>query len=1045
MNGSQRRGLVHWAITHPVGTITISLGICVVGLALGTNLAVDLLPKIVYPQVRASVSYPGVDPEVMEQTVTKPLETRLATTENAILITSESSEGRSGVDVHFSYGTNVDFALRDASTKLDQARGALPRDVDPPVIFKFDPSQIPVLQFAVSSPTRDEAWLKRWCEDALAKQLLTVEGVASVDVAGGLDREIQVVVDPERLRSYGLTVSELLSRIQEENQDISGGRVTSATREVLTKTKGKFRSVADIERIRIPLRSGGEVALTDIARVLDTYRDNRVYARLNGKPAVQVAVSKQPDANTVAVVDGCNRVLARLQAEGFFPPDVTSEVVEDQAFYVRAAVSGVGNAALLGGMLAMLVVFLFLRSLRRTVIIGLAIPLSILGCLALMGVSGMTLNLMSLGGLALGIGMLVDNAIVMLENIDRHQRRGEDALEATHEGAAEVASAVAASTLTNLAAVVPFLLISGLAALIFRELLLTISFAILVSLLVALTLVPMLSGQLFRLRARRSRLEEVEALSWVPRAVEALENLYRRKLPWVLRHRGWVLSGAFLAFFASLWGMGKLGNEFLPPVDDGRVRVFLRFPPDTSVEVTNRAVREAEKLVRGLPEVRQVFAVAGGGIFGRGVNVNPAVGSMVVELTPRRQRGVSAAEWVQMAQRKLKELPALKDAQVRVSPPRIRGLRTGASTEDIEVKIFGEDLATLERLGNDLAAQLSRLPGLVNVDSSYQRTAPELRVEMDRVRAAALGLDVGEVGRTVRTAVAGTIATRLTEQDREFDIRVRFPRELVQSASELGSVPLFPRSGVPVRVRDVARIYESSSPQTILRENQNRLVRVTAQALSSVWSTGEATAEVRKALAGFALPEGYTVRFGGQEETIAENRRIFLTMIGLAVFLVFAVMAVQYESFALPLAIMGAIPVALVGVVGALALAGLPISAPVMLGMILLAGIVVNNGILLVEYMEIRRTSGLSLEQAILEAAPLRVRPILMTVSTTVVGMLPLALNPAEGAELMSPLAVAVIGGLVVSTALTLFVVPSGYLSLLQLRERFRRRWLRGA
>lgn len=1042
MKAQERRGLVHWAITHPVGTITISLGICVVGLALGTNLAVDLLPKIIYPQVRASVTYPGVDPEVMEQTVTKPLETRLATTENAILITSESSEGRSGVDVHFSYGTNVDFALRDASTKLDQARGALPRDVDPPVIFKFDPSQIPVLQFAVSSPTRDEAWLKRWCEDALAKQLLTVEGVASVDVAGGLDREIQVVVDPERLRSYGLTVSELLSRIQEENVDISGGRVSSATREVLTKTKGKFRSVADIERVRIPLRSGGEVALTDIARVLDTHRDNRVYVRLNGKPAVQVAISKQPDANTVAVVDGCNRVLARLHAEGFFPPDVTSQVVEDQAFYVRAAVSGVGNAALVGGALAMVVVFLFLRSLRRTVIIGLAIPLSILGCLALMGVSGMTLNLMSLGGLALGIGMLVDNAIVMLENIDRHQRRGEDALEATHQGAAEVASAVAASTLTNLAAVVPFLLISGLAALIFRELLLTISFAILVSLLVALTLVPMLSGQLFRLKARRSRLEEVAFLRWVPAVVERLEGLYRRQLPWVLRHRGWVLAGAFLAFSLSLWGMGQLGNEFLPPVDDGRVRVFLRFPPDTSVEVTNRAVKEAERLVSSLPEVKQVFAVAGGGIWGRGVNVNPAVGSMVVELTPRRQRSMSAAEWVQMAQERLKDLPALKDAQVRVSPPRIRGLRTGTSTEDIEVKIFGEDLATLERLGNDLAAQLARLPGLVNVDSSYQRTAPELRVEVDRVRAATLGLDVGEVGRTVRTAVGGTVATRLTEQDREFDVRVRFPRELVQSASELGSVPLFPRTGVPVRVRDVARIYESSSPQTILRENQNRLVRVTAQALPSVWSTGEATAAVRKVLAGFALPEGYTVRFGGQEETIAENRRIFLTMIGLAVFLVFAVMAVQYESFSLPLAIMGAIPLALVGVVGALALAGLPVSAPVMLGMILLAGIVVNNGILLVEYIELRRKTGLEPGAAILEAAPLRVRPILMTVGTTVVGMLPLALNPAEGAELMSPLAVAVIGGLTVSTALTLFVVPSLYLVLFRMREAFSRRWL---
>lgn len=1042
MRGQPRRGLVHWAITHPVGTITISLGICVVGLSLGTKLAVDLLPKIVYPQVRASVTYPGVDPEVMEQTVTKPLETRLATTENAILITSESSEGRSGVDVHFSYGTNVDFALRDASTKLDQARGALPRDVDPPVIFKFDPSQIPVLQFAVSSSTRDEAWLKRWCEDALAKQLLTVEGVASVDVAGGLDREIQVIVDPERLRSYGFTVSELLSRIQEENQDISGGRVMTARREVLAKTKGKFRSVEDIRRVRLPLPRGGEVALTDIAQVLDTYRDSRVYTRLDGRPAVQVAVSKQPDANTVAVVDGCNRLLARLQEEGFFPPDVSFKVVEDQAFYVRAAVSGVGQAALMGGALAMVVVFLFLRSWRRTFVIGVSIPLAILGCLALMALAGMTLNLMSLGGLALGIGMLVDNAIVMLENIERHQRRGENPLEAAHEGAAEVASAVTASTFTNLAAVVPFLLISGLAALIFRELLLTISFAILTSLLVALTLVPMLSAQLFRLKERGSRLALVAFLGLVPRLVERIEGAYRRQLLWALRWRALLLPGAFGLFALALWGMGQLGSEFLPPVDDGRVRVFLRFPPDASVDSTNEAVKAAEELVRKLPEVKQVFAVAGGGIWGRGVNVNPAMGSMVVELTPRRKRSMSAAQWVRQAQEQLRALPALKDAQVRVSPPRIRGLRTGTSTEDIEVKVFGEDLATLERIGNDLAAQLSALPGLVNVDSSYQRTAPEIRVEVDRVRAAALGLDVGEVGRSVRAAVAGVVATRLTEGDREYDVRVRFPRDLVRSATELSSVPLFPRSGMPVRVRDVARVYEGESPQTIFRENQNRLVRVTAQVLPGVWSTGEATEAVKRVVASFRLPEGYKVRFGGQEETVAENRRLFATMIFLAIFLVFAVMAIQYESFVLPGAIMAAIPLALAGVVGALWLTGLPVSAPVMLGMILLAGIVVNNGILLVEYIEIQRRKGLSVEEAILQAAPLRVRPILMTVSTTVVGMLPLALNPAEGAELMSPLAVAVIGGLTVSTALTLFVVPALYMTVVTLREKSRRRLL---
>jgi hydrophobe/amphiphile efflux-1 (HAE1) family protein len=1035
----ERRGLVHWSIVRPVGTSIISLAICIVGVSMLGRLAVDLLPRIIYPQVRASVTNQGVDPEVMEQTVAKVLETRLATTENAILITSESSEGRVSVELHFSYGTDVDFALRDASTKLDQARGALPEEADPAVIFKSDPSQIPVLQFSVSSPTRDEAWLKRWCEDQLAKQLLTVEGVASVDVAGGLDREIQVIVDPERLRGYGITVSELLTRLREENQDISGGRVQSAVRDLLSKTKGKFRSVDDIARVRVPLPSGGDIALTDVARVADSHSDNRVFARLDGHPAVQVAVSKQPDSNTVRVVDGCNRVLERLRRDGFFPPDLTTQVTNDQAFFVRSAVSGVGDAAMIGGGLAMVVVFLFLRSWRRTIIIGSSIPIAILGTVALMGVSDLTLNIMSLGGLALGIGMLVDNAIVMLENIDRHQREHPDPVEAAHVGAGEVASAVTASTITNLAAVVPFLLISGLAALLFSELLITISFATAISLVVALTLVPMLAAQLFRFRPT-SRLERSRLLSWVPAAMEWLVGSYRRVLPGLLGRRGLVLGGALLLFVVSMLGATFLGNEFLPPVDDGRFRVTLEFPRDTPVDVTNGGSLAAERALAGLPDVVHVFASAGGFIWGRGVNFAPNFASMSVELAPRRQRRLSATDWIRRAQASLQALPELTAAQVRVSPPRIRGLRTSTGTSDVEVKVFGEDLEALERHGRELESRLAALRGLANVESSYKETSPEIRVVVDRRRAADLGLDVGEVGRTVRTAVGGSVPTRLTEGDREYDIRVRFDRARVTSLSELAQLPMFPRSGAAVRLRDVADVSEGRSPQSIARENQNRLVYVTADVLPQVWSVGEATTAVRAELASYPLPEGYSMRFGGQEETIRENRTVLITVIGLAIFLVFAVMAVQYESLVNPLVIMAAIPLALVGVVGALALTGLPTSAPVMLGVILLAGIVVNNGILLVEYIELRRRGGtVPRFDAILEAAPLRVRPIVMTMLTTVIGMLPLALNPAEGGELMMPLAVAVIGGLSVSTALTLFVVPCLYLTLTGVAERLAR------
>lgn len=1036
MSAGDRRGLVHWAITRPVGTSIISVAICVVGISMIGRLAVDLLPRIVYPQVRASVSNQGVDPEVMEQTVAKVLESRLATTENAVLIESDSSEGRTGVDLHFTYGTDVDLALRDASTKLDQARGALPEEADPPVIFKFDPSQIPVLQFAVSSPSRDQAWLKRWCEDQLAPQLLTVTGVASVDVAGGLDREIHVVVDPERLRSYRLTVSELLARLRAENQDVAAGRLRSAGREILSKTKGRFASVEDVRAVRVPLPGGGDIALADVAEVEDSYRDERVTTLMDGRAAVQVAVTKQPDANTVRVVDGCQRVLERLARDQFFPPDVTSQTIQDQAFYVRSAVSGVAQAALVGGGLAMLVVFLFLRSWRRTLIIGSAIPIALLGCVALMGVGDLTLNIMSLGGLALGIGMLVDNAIVMLENVDRHQRSQPDAIEAAHVGAGEVASAVTASTFTNLAAVVPFFLLGGLTALLFNELLLTISFAILTSLVVALTLVPMLSAQLFRL-GRTSRLESSRVLRFVPALVGWIENVYRRQLPRALRLRWLVVLGAVAAFAAAILGFGMLGEEFLPPVDDGRLSIFIRMPAESPLELTVAAGRAAEETVRGLPHVVHVFSASGGAVWGRGIFFRPTFASLNVELTPRRDRGMSASEWIALAQRTLQGVPELADAQIRVRPPRIRGLRTSTGTEDVEVQVFGPDLPELRRIGMDLQARLASLPGLANVESTYEEVTPEVRVELDRRRAADLGLDVAEVGQTVRTAVGGSVPTRLTEGDREYDIRVRFDPGRVRSADDLAALPMFPSSGAPIRLGDVADVSETLAPQSVLRINQNRAVRVTASVLSELWTVAEATAAARAVIAEEPLPEGYVVRFGGQEEAIRQNRKAQLTAIGLAVFLVFSVMAIQYESLVNPLVIMAAIPLAVVGVVVALAVTGLPLSAPVFLGMILLAGIVVNNGILLVEYIEIRRRAGAASRlEAILEAAPLRVRPILMTVSTTVIGMLPLALNPAEGAELMAPLAVGVIGGLVVSTGLTLFVVPCLYLILTGLGDR---------
>ncbi|MGH7607160.1 MAG: efflux RND transporter permease subunit, partial [Gemmatimonadales bacterium] len=598
------------AIRRPIGTIALWSVVVVLGLFYVTRLPLDLLPQIVYPQIRANVNYPGVAPEVMEEQVTKVLETALATTENLTRLESETAEGRVGVNLHFRYGTDINFALQDASKNLDRARARLPEDADPPTIFKFDPSQSPVYEVAFSSTRRSPVELRDWVDLRLRPQLLTVEGIASVDVSGGLVREIRVTLDQERLRSYGLAVADVLQALRDANQDVAAGNVTSSTFELVGKTEGKFASVDDIRGVLLTVAGTGQrIPLAEVAAVEDTHQEQRLWVRLDGVPAVKLSVRKQPDANTLAVARGVGARLEQLGERGsrFIPSDIRYEVIDDQSFFISNAVQGVRDAALMGGTLAMLVVLLFLGSVRKTVIIGLSIPLAVLAAFFLMGVGNLTLNIMSLGGLALGVGMLVDNAIVMLENIFRHRESGmADPEQAAHTGSGEVTSAVIASTATSLAAVVPFLLISGLAALIFRELILTISFAMLASLGTALSLVPMLAAQLGKVQ-RSSGLERTRLIRRFDDSLDRLRGWYRDVARKAVRRRGWVLGGAFATLGLSLLLVLGMGNEFLPTVDDGNLSVYLRMPPGTAPNQTNALAERIEGLVREMPHVRHIF------------------------------------------------------------------------------------------------------------------------------------------------------------------------------------------------------------------------------------------------------------------------------------------------------------------------------------------------------------------------------------------------------------------------------------------------------
>jgi len=1033
MSTPKRRGISSWSITRPIGTLMLTSTLLVLGLVYIGRIPVDLLPRIVYPQVRVSVNNAGVEPIVLEETIAKVLESSLATTEGLQLMSTEINEGRVNMTLDFRYGTNVDFALQDAAKNVERVRARLPVEADPPTINKSDPSQMQIYQVAFSSNERDLVALRQWVDQRLRPQLLSVDGVASVDISGGLVREVQVELDPERLRGFGLTVNGVLTALRNDNQNIAGGRVSGPDLELVSRTTGKFENVDDIRNVLLTGASGTRVPLRDVATVRDTSQEQRFWARLNGVPAVRIGIQKQPEANTVEVVDGVKALLVRLEQSQYIPKDVQYNTTFDQSGFIRDALNSVQSAAIMGAVLAMLVVLLFLRSFRKTFIIGVSIPLAILATFIMMGISDLTLNIMSLGGLALGTGLLLDNAIVMLENIYRRRMvDGLDAEEGAHVGAAEVSKAVVASTTTNLASVAPFLLITGLSALIFRELILTISFAILASLPLALTLVPMLAAQLGKVRFK-SGLETFPPLVAFDRFINQTIAWYRGGAARAVRLRWVVLGSAMgvsaIAFFAAR----DIPNEFLPQVDDGTVGAFIRLPAGATPQQTDRLTRELEAMAMDMPNVESVFATAGGFLFGGTSSANAGRGSLDIRLGgTTRSRELTAEQWVGQLQSRI-DARGFAGARVGVRPPRIRGLRTSSSGEAVSVAIVGDELPVLEEIGRSLARTLSGTPGLQNFDFQADEANPLLSIELDRERARALNLDVATVGATIRTALDGTVATRYAEGNFEYDVRVFFPRGRFQSVNNLGDLPLFPAGAgrAPIQLRDVATVGPALGPSSIRRENQNRQIRLSGDVLTSVATIGAVTDSIRTRLSNLALPDGYGVIIGGEAEAIEESNAQMLLVVGLAIFLVFVVLAVQYESLTDPFVILAAVPMSMVGVVAILRITGTPFSAPALLGMILLAGIVVNNSILLVEFVKTYQDeTGASMFDAVVEAGAARLRPILMTTITSLVGTAPLALGLGDGSELMRPLAIAVVGGLSMSTLLTLFVVPCLYVIL---------------
>ena len=1038
--------LVDFSTSRRVTVAMIMVAVAAFGLVGFSRLSVNLLPDITYPTITIRTEYPGTAPAEIERLVSEPIEGLVGVVSRVVRVSSVSRPGLSDVIVEFEWGTDMDFASLDLREKLDLVN--LPLEAGSPILLRFDPSLDPIMRIALYGGG-SLMELRRVAEDRVRLDLESLEGVAAVRVEGGLEEEIQVELETRRLASLGIPISVVTQRLAAENVNLTGGLLKDGEAEFLVRTLNELTGPADIEQIVIARVEGAPVKLADVGRVVRGHEERDVVTRIDGREGVEIAVFKEGDANTVSVSADVRERLAEFQSRfGDLLGDAEVETVVDQARFISQSVDEVLKTAVIGGLLAIVILFLFLRHLQSTAIISLSIPISVAATFFLMYATDVSLNIMSLGGLALGVGMLVDSSIVVLENVQRYREQGRSALEAARLGAGEVGSAVIAATLTTICVFVPIVFVEGVAGQLFRDQALTVTFSLVASLLVALMLIPMLASLSLRpltaeeegrgdgpavhgpaalLRGLGTLLRGLgrglavllTPLFWLfDRGYGATAGFYPRALGWCLRHRA-VSLAVFAAVSAGvLFQARNLGVELIPEMSQGEFLVDLEWPAGTPLERTAEMVTRLDTQVRELPGVATVFSQIGasGQTGGFADEKKESMAQLFVRLAPGEESEELTMERVHRL------LSGVPDLDHKFSRPSYFSLRS-----PVEVEVSGRNLETLTAVAAELAAGMRTIPGLVDVKSSAEGGQPEIQVVFHRERIAELGTTIQGAGDLLRNQLQGLVSTEVIRGDRHIDVRVRAVEEERRSVEDLQRLVISPPSyPVPVSLESVADVAVVEGPAEIRRLDQERVVVITAN-LAGL-DLGRAVERIEALAAGISLPEGFDIAMGGQNEEMVRSFDSMRFALLLAVFLVYLVMASQFESFLHPLVIMFTIPLGLVGSLLALMAVDERVSVVVLIGLIMLAGIVVNNAIVLVDYVNtLRRRDGLPRLEAVLEAGRLRFRPILMTTSTTVLALLPMALGLGEGAEIRAPMAITVIGGLLLSTVLTLVVVPVVY------------------
>ena len=1028
--------LPEFSIRRPVTVLMSALIAMLLGGIAFVRIPVDLMPETEYPTISINVSYEGVAPEEMETLVARPLEQVLAAAPGVEEITSSSSEGRVSVRCRFAYGTDMDEAANDLRTRIDRRRTSLPDDIDPPTLYKFDVSQFPVMFLTVAAADMDPKELRHFTEKYIQFRIERVNGVAQARVSGGLRRQIHVNLSLEKLRALRLSVARVVQTLRRENVNLPVGPVKEGRYEVLFRTEGEFKNLNDILNVGVATRNGVPVYIRDIATVEDSHEDIRYLVTVDGKPAVRMFIYKQSGANTVEVSEGIHAEVANIIRDY---PNIAVSVPWDSADFILGAIRNVRQATLFGGTLAVVVLLFFLRSITSTLIIGIAIPISVIATFALMYFNGFTLNIVSFGGLALGVGMLVDNAIVVLENIYRHREQGSEIKRAAIIGSKEVSTAISASTLTTIAVFVPVLFMAGMSAQTFQQLAWVVSFALLCSLIIATTVVPLLCSRFLPDVASRSRRRGLGG--WLYQKTgdfqERLSDRYGAVISWSLDHRLIVVACATALFAGSLYLAPLIGVELEPEVDEGQIRVNLDLEPGTRAQVTDAVVQRVVQVVReNVPEIKNIMTEAGSNSTWRAEGTNQ--GQLRIELIDQSLRDRNAAEIVAQLRPLMHVEPGMLIRTRVSSGMRRRG--SGFGDEDrLSVEVRGHDMGTIRRLAEQVRETMMSVDGVVNAQVSQRPGLPEMLVSVDRQKATSMGLSVSEVAETLETAIGGTRASMFREEGDEYDILVRLREEDRLSIGQVPQVPITLPDGSVVPAESITRMRRQEGPFEITRVDQERIIIVSGAVAGR--DLGSVISDLRTALNGIDKGKGYEFMFGGEYEEQQEAFREMSFAAILALILVYMVMASQFESLRNPFIILFSIPLALIGIVLMLLLTDTTFNIQGFLGVIVLLGIVVNNAIVLLDYTSrLRHEHKWDLREAVITAGKRRLRPILMTTITTILGLAPMALGLGEGGELQAPMARVVIGGLTTSTLITLVFIPVIYMTLEQWAEKAARR-----